>query len=114
MRDTSPRVTAGVDTHRDQHVVAALDERGAELKDRSSPTTPAGHRQLLAWLCRFGAVERCGVDGIGAYGASLTRYLHAEDVAVVEVNRSVNLAAGSAIARHCRVRALQGRLRTHG
>ena len=87
MTDSSTRVTAGVDTHRDQHVVAALDERGAELGVRSFPTTPDGHRQLLAWLRGFGAVERCGVEGTGAYGASLTRHLHAADVAVVEVNR---------------------------
>ena len=32
-------------------------------------------------------MERVGVEGTGTYGASLTRYLHAEEVAVVEVNR---------------------------
>ena len=37
------RVTAGADTHRDQHVVAALDERGGELGVRSFPTTAAGY-----------------------------------------------------------------------
>ncbi len=87
MTATRPGVTAGVDTHRDQHVVAALDARGAELGIRAFPTTPAGHRALLAWLRGFGTVECCGVEGTGAYGASLTRVLHAEDVAVVEVNR---------------------------
>ena len=35
MTDATTRVTAGVDTHRDQHVVAALDERGGELGVRS-------------------------------------------------------------------------------
>ena len=80
-------VTAGADTHRDQHVVAALDERGAELGVRSFPTTPAGHRALLAWLHGFGAVERVGVEGTGSYGAGLARFLHAEAVTVVEVNR---------------------------
>ncbi len=81
------RVTAGVDTHRDQHVVAALDERGAELGVRSYPTTPTGHRALLAWLRELGAVERVGVEGTGSYGAGLTRFLHARGVVVVEVNR---------------------------
>ncbi len=52
------RVTAGADTHRDQHVVAALDERGAELGVRSFPTTPAGYGQALAWLRGFGPVEK--------------------------------------------------------
>ena len=50
MAETARRVTAGVDTHRDQHVVAALDERGAELGVEPFPTTSAGHRSLLAWL----------------------------------------------------------------
>jgi hypothetical protein len=35
------RVTAGADTHRDQHVVAVLDERGSELGVRPFPTTTA-------------------------------------------------------------------------
>ncbi len=42
MAETARRVTAVVDTHRDQHVVAALDERGAELGVRPFPTTQAG------------------------------------------------------------------------
>ena len=87
MAETVRRVTAGLDTHRDQHVVAALDERGAELGVRPFPATQAGHRALLAWLRGFGAVERVGVEGTGSYGAGLTRFLHADDVTVVEVNR---------------------------
>jgi len=81
------RVTAGVDTHRDEHVVAALDERGAELGVKSFPSTLNGHRATLAWLRRLGAVERVGVEGTGSYGAGLTRFLRAEGVIVVEVNR---------------------------
>ncbi len=87
MSEPRTRVTGGVDTHRDQHVVAALDERGAELGVRSFPTTLTGHCALLAWLRGFGAVERVGVEGTGAYGAGLARLLHAESVTVVEVNR---------------------------
>ena len=88
MTDTARRVAAGVDTHRDQHVVAALDERGAELGVRPFPTTQAGHRALLAWLQELGAVERVGVEGTGSYGAGLARFLHAEGVTVVRPNRS--------------------------
>ncbi len=87
MAEPTTRVTAGADTHRDQHVIAALDERGGELGVRSFPTTAAGYRRALAWLRSFGAVERIGVEGTGSYGAGLTRYLHAEGVTVVEVNR---------------------------
>ena len=57
MPDATTRVTAGVDTHRDQHVVAALDERGGELGVRSFATTTAGYRQALAWLRSLGPVE---------------------------------------------------------
>ena len=87
MAETARHVTAGADTHRDQHVVAALDERGAELGVRSFATTRAGHHALLAWLRRFGAVEHVGVGGTGSYGAGLARFLHTEGVTVVEVNR---------------------------
>ena len=87
MTEPTTRVTAGADTHRDQHVVAALDERGGQLGVRSFPTTPAGYRHALAWLRGFGTVERAGIEGTGSYGAGLARYLRAEDVAVVEVNR---------------------------
>ena len=57
MADAGTRVTAGADTPRDQHAVAALDQRGAELGIRAFPTTPAGHREVLARLRGFGAVE---------------------------------------------------------
>ena len=80
------RVTAGVDTHRDVHVVAALDERGAELGVESFSADAAGYRKTLGWLRGFGVVERVGVEGTGTYGAGLTRFLHNQDVTVVEVS----------------------------
>jgi transposase len=79
-------VTAGVDTHRDVHMVAALDQRGAQLGVRPFPTDPFGHDELLRWLKCFGDVERVGIEGTGTYGASLTRYLNRQGVAVVEVS----------------------------
>ena len=79
------RVTAGVDTHRDLHMVCALNELGAQLGVESFPATTVGYRAMLAWLEMFGAVERAGVEGTGTYGAGLTRFLHAKGVEVVEV-----------------------------
>jgi transposase len=81
------RITAGVDTHLDIHVAAALDQRGGLLGVESFETTPHGYRQLLVWLRHFGEVELAGVEGTGSYGAGLTRYLHGEGVRVVEVDR---------------------------
>ncbi|MBA3303028.1 MAG: IS110 family transposase [Acidimicrobiia bacterium] len=81
------RITAGVDTHLDVHVAAALDERGGLLGVDSFDTTPEGYRLLLGWLRGFGEVELAGVEGTGSYGAGLTRYLQSERVRVVEVDR---------------------------
>ena len=48
------RITAGVDTHLDVHVAAALDERGALLGVESFATTPSGYAELLGWLQQLG------------------------------------------------------------
>ena len=87
MTETSTRVTGGVDTHRDVHVAAALDERGALLGTAEFDTTASGYCDLLAWLRQFGDVERVGVEGTGTYGAGLARHLGDAGVAVVEVDR---------------------------
>ena len=81
------QVTGGVDTHRDEHVAAALDQVGGVLGTASFPTTAAGYRQRLAWLRAFGELETVGVEGTGSYGAALARHLTAKGVRVVEVSR---------------------------
>jgi len=81
------RITGGVDTHLDVHVAAALDERGGLRGVEIFDTTPTGYARLLAWLRAFGDVELVGVEGTGSYGAGLTRFLHANQIAVVEVDR---------------------------
>ncbi len=85
--ETITAVTAGVDTHRDVHMVAALDQRGTELGVQGFSTDPVGHRNMLDWLERFGPVELVGVEGTGTYGAGLTRFLQRNDIAVVEISR---------------------------
>jgi transposase len=80
-------VTGGVDTHLDVHVAAVLDEIGGLLGVERFPATAAGYRQLVAWMGRFGTVARVGVEGTGAYGAELARYLARQGVPVVEVDR---------------------------
>jgi transposase len=80
-------VTGGVDTHADEHVCAAVDGVGRILGTASFPTTPAGYRRLVRWLCGHGRLVRVGIEGTGSYGAGLTRFLAGESVEVVEVNR---------------------------
>jgi len=41
----------------------------------------------VAWLLEFGPVERVGVEGTGAYGAGLARFLRSAGAEVIEVDR---------------------------
>lgn len=80
-------VTGGVDTHADVHVAAAVDANGGVLGVESFATTPSGFGELHGWLTGFGDVARVGVEGTGAYGAGLARFLRAHDLEVIEVDR---------------------------
>jgi transposase len=86
--DSSRPITGGVDTHLDNHVAAALDANGGVLGVESFPTTPAGFIALHEWLCTFGSPSRIGVEGTGAYGAGLSRYLQSCGLVVIEVDRT--------------------------
>lgn len=80
-------VIGGIDTHLDIHVAAALDPIGGLLGVESFPATPAGYKQLVAWLCGFGCLSKVGVEGTGAYGAGLARFLRRAGIEVIEVDR---------------------------
>ncbi|MFE1289218.1 IS110 family transposase [Streptomyces sp. NPDC058751] len=82
-----PEVVLGVDTHKDVHVAAVVTQLGALLGTCPFQATAAGYRELLDWARSFGAVCRAGVEGTGSYGAALCRYLDAENLRVIEVNR---------------------------
>lgn len=81
------QITGGVDTHRDTHTVAALDQLGRLLGHTTFVATAAGYEQLLDWLAGYGTVLLVGVEGTGSYGAGLTRHLTGHGVRVVEVDR---------------------------
>jgi len=87
MTSARPLVTGGVDTHRDIHVAAALDQLGGVLGTAQFPTTKAGYRSALAWLAGFGQVVAVGVEGTGSYGAALARHLADAGIEVIEVGR---------------------------
>jgi len=80
-------VTVGVDTHKDTHAAAVVDEVGRPLASCQIPTTAGGYQQLVGWAEGFGAVARFGVEGTGAYGAGLARFLADRGYEVVEVDR---------------------------
>jgi len=81
------RVTVGVDTHGDVHVAHAGDQLGRRLDTVSVPTTPSGYRGLLAWARGLGELDAWGVEGTGAYGVGLARFLRGHGQVVVAVNR---------------------------
>ena len=85
--DAPCRVLGGVDTHKDVHVAAVIDDVGRILGTASFPTTRHGYRQLFVWLRGFGEIVAVGVEGCGSWGAGLARDLTARGVRVVEVNR---------------------------
>src|SRR5438552_2057035 len=85
--ETTRPVTGGVDTHLDVHVAAAVDASGGVFGVAPFATTTAGFVELHAWLATFGSLKRVGVEGTGAYGAGLARYLRSRDLEVIEVDR---------------------------
>jgi len=80
-------VTGGVDTHKDTHTAAALDQTGRLLGHRQFPTTSAGYAALLGWLRSFGLLIVVGMEGTGVYGAGLAQFLQGAGVKLVEVDR---------------------------
>jgi transposase len=82
---TDRRVVGGVDTHKDLHMAAVVDERDRVLGTECFASTRQGYRQMLAWMRSFGEVVRVGVECTGTYGAGLLRFLQKSGVTVLEV-----------------------------
>ena len=88
MTDPAAHVTAGVDTHADVHAAAVVCSTSYRLLGAATfEASPAGYVRLLGWLMSFGVLDAVGVEGTGSYGAGLARFLAAEGVGVVEVDR---------------------------
>lgn len=81
------RVIGGIDTHKDVHVAAVLNELGRLLGTATFATTAAGYRQLLSWLASHGDVVAVGIEGTGSWGAGIARHLTARGIDVREVMR---------------------------
>jgi transposase len=78
-------VVGGVDTHKDLHVAAVVDEHDRVLECQCFATTRHGYKLMLAWMRAFGPLRRVGVEATGTYGAGLLRYLQKAGVEVLEV-----------------------------
>jgi len=80
-------VIVGVDTHTDTHTAVVIDLLGRQLGVLEITTTSAGYQQLLCWARSHGIVNCAGVEGTGAYGAGLARFLAEHAVTVFEIDR---------------------------
>lgn len=83
--DSMPLVVGGIETHKDLHTAAVVDESGEVLATRSFATTRQGYRQLVRWMRERGTVDRVGVEQTGSYGAGVTRQLGLAGITVLEV-----------------------------
>ena len=85
-RENPPRrIVGGVDTHKDLHVAAVVDEQDRVMGTACFATTRQGYRQMLAWMQSFGDVQRIGIESSGSYGAGLLRFMQRAGIDVLEV-----------------------------
>jgi transposase len=80
------RLIVGVDSHKENHQAAVLDENGVLLGNERFAASTSGYRELETWLSTLGEIDRVGMERTGSYAAGLTRYFRERDVAVLEVN----------------------------
>ena len=83
--ETIRSIVGGVDTHKDLHVAAVVDDLDRVLDTQSFATTRQGYRMMLAWMRSFGELRRVGIESTGSYGAGLLRYMQSAGVEVLEV-----------------------------
>ena len=94
MAQSARRVIGGVDTHKDVHVAAVVDEAGRILGTESFPNDTKGYRQLTAWMARHGELDRVGIEGTGSYGEDLARHFTRSGITVLEVAVTTGSGAG--------------------
>lgn len=91
-------VVGGVDTHKDLHVAAVVDQAVLDRRDRVLGTrcfattrrgyrrgSRRGYRLMLAWTRSFGSLQRLGVEPAGSSGAGLLRFMQHAGIEVLEV-----------------------------
>src|SRR6266545_8075087 len=79
----------GVDTHRDEHVMAVVTaSAGAVVAGVAAPANAHGYGELLRIAEQHAPGRRAwAIEGTGSYGAGLSRYLHSRGESVLEVSR---------------------------
>ncbi len=80
----------GVDTHRDEHVLAVVTApAGAVVAGAAAPANARDYRELLRVAERHAPGRRAwAIEGSGSYGAGLARYLARRGETVLELSRT--------------------------
>ena len=80
----------GVDTHRDEHVLAVVAApAGAVIAGAAAAASGRGYRELLAVARQHAQGRRVwAIEGTGSYGAGLTRFLMEHGEVVLEASRT--------------------------
>ncbi len=80
----------GVDTHRDEHVLAVVTApAGAVIAGTAAAANLRGYRELLRVATRHAPGRRAwAIEGTGSFGAGLARYLAERGEVVLEVSRT--------------------------
>jgi transposase len=81
----------GLDTHRDEHVMAVVTSpAGGVVAGAATATNGRGYRELLQVAERHAPGRRAwAIEGTGSYGAGLARFLSKHGEAVLEVSRTL-------------------------
>ena len=77
------RVVGGVDTHKDLHVAAVVDDQDRVLGSQCFATTRQGYRQMLAWMRSFGTLQRMGIKA-----SKFSRSRHRTSTTVADAART--------------------------
>lgn len=87
--ETGLEIFAGIDTHKNTHVIATCDSFGKILLSAQFSTTNDGIQKLTQWLFEQGSVLAVGIEGTGSYGKNVTVELQKQGIQVFEVTRAV-------------------------
>jgi transposase len=80
-------IALGVDTHKLEHAVCALDALGRVLDARTISADRDGYAQLVRWIGELPDEVVVGIEGAGSFGAGLCESLLAAGIRVVEIER---------------------------
>lgn len=86
----------GVDTHKDSHSAALLNELGAVEGSLDVVASTQGYRCLLEWARGLSSERIWVVEGTGSYGAGLAAFLSNQDELVYEGDHPKRTSRGAA------------------